>query len=242
MTSRKRQRTYRMSPYKRRYKKQKRMGSRMQVRNKRTAGFLGIELKFQDSETDQAVGTGVDNNARADPTSKLSLNSIAIGNAPDQRDGRHVRLHSLNIKGMINFTADSGTVPPTTGFVNIYLVRDKQTNGAQIVPSEVFHNPANAEMDHSPMLRLENISRFQIIKKLTVYKHYPVAIWNGSLTKTNGVNQPFSMYCKVSDDVHFSATTAEIGSIADVSYHLIVIGTANLLATLNYTSRVRFYG
>lgn len=214
-------------------------------RNRRTAGFLGIELKFLDTDVSaQAVATTVPG-SESDPTTFLGLNSIAAGDGESNRDGRKAKMHSINLKGVIIFNAETDDVnPPTLGFCRVWIIKDKQTNGVQLSAEQVFKDPTSAEMDQDPMINLQYKSRFSIVKKVTVMKHYPVSVWDSAAnnTNTNGSKVPFSMYARVSDDVHYSNTTGVIANITDVSYHVICIGSANLDASISYTSRVRFYG
>lgn len=213
--------------------------------NRRTGGFMGIELKFQDTGVaSQTVATTVPG-SESDPPTFLSLNSLAQGDGENERDGRLAKLHSLSVKGLIIFNGSlDATNPETLGFVRVYLVRDSQTNGAQLNAEDVFDDPASAEMDQDPMMNLENASRFKVIRKATIMKHYPAVVWDSNANNTNsGASKvPFSLYAKVADQVHFKNTTGVIANVSDVSYHIICIGSANLSASITYTSRVRFYG
>lgn len=232
------------------YSKYAKNGKRYKPSMKRTYGArstttlaerIGAELKFQDSEANVDV-LGTVAGSEADPLTDNALNAIVQGDADDERNGRQIRMKSIQIKGMCNFVEGSGAVPPTQPYLRVYMIRDKQTNGAQLNSEDVFVDPTNAELDVECFRNLKFIQRFEIVAQCLIKKPAPYTVWNGSTTKTNGANVPWSLYASMNDTVNFSASTGVVNSITDISYHLIMIGTANINCQNHYLSRVRFYG
>lgn len=205
------------------------------------AHALGQELKFLDMEANVDV-LGTVAGAEADPLTLLGLNSIVQGDGNQERLGKQVRLVSIHLKGMCNFEPNDGAAPPTVPYQYVYLIRDKQTNGAQFNAEDVFNDPDDAELDVEAMRNLDFIQRFDIIKKVLIKREHVDAVWDGDSTVANGENVPWSLFAKLSDTVNFSATTGVIASITDVSYHIVMLGTANIKSQNRYVARLRFYG
>lgn len=209
--------------------------------NRRTGGYLGLEKKFLDMEYDAAVSATVAG-SEADPTTFLSLNSIAQGDGESNRDGRHCKLRSIYISGNILFAGLDQATPTTLPYITMLLIRDRQTNGAQFNAEDVLKDPSNLDLETNAMVNLQHYKRFNIVKRFRIQMRAASSTWDGTSTLAGGQIVPFTMFKNVNDDIHFIGTTAVVANISDVSYHLICIGTPGIAANLRYIARTRFVG
>lgn len=84
----------------RKYKKRR----RTTALNTRVGGFLGIEKKFQDYQVDSSI-VGTVASSVNDPTSSVNcLNAVAQGDGQSSRDGKEIRMLSLDIRGTVLFS------------------------------------------------------------------------------------------------------------------------------------------
>lgn len=222
--------------------------------NKRTAGFIGRELKWNDTTYSANVGRTVAA-VMADNSSSNSLTEIAPGTGPTQRDGIKVLIKHLFIQGHIAFVpaldGDPGPPPSSVAdsavpYCKIWLVLDKQTNGAQM-SSDDFLNDDHANTFGSLTFRnLENSSRFKVLAEKTIHPR----TLPGHSGATSGMVVPFKMKAtNINCYQRYIGTDGKIASIADCSLHLIAMkafydsGAADLTSdlTLTYVARTRFY-
>ncbi len=207
---------------------------------------LAIEKKFLDlSVASDAIVNSMDS-AEVDPAGGvLCLNAVAIGDTESSRDGRQVKSLNLSVRGfVIRTTMIAQTTAPAGRTCTIYLVRDKQTNGAQFNSEDVMINTGtNAATMSKGFRNLQFQKRFDILGTVTC-----------DFTRTNFTNADtganydsggdicsFELYATLSDVVNYTLTTGVIGAISDVSYHLIAIASGSGL-TIHYNSRYRFAG
>jgi len=216
------------------------------MKNMRSGGFLGIELKYKDSSlvshalvapTDAAGG-------EADPATLLALNSIAQGDGEEQRDGKQVCVKSCFVTGTVTLppvvNATAGSTVPTT---YIALVLDKQTNAAQLNSEDVFTNPgASAVTASCPLRDLQYTSRFQVLDSVIVEPKMIAATYDGTNIETFGTQVPFKLSWSGDLITNYVGTTAAIASIQDHSLHVIAYTAPVTGATLSYNARVRFMG
>lgn len=97
------------------------------------------------------------------------LNLIETGTGPDQRIGKKIRIHSLQI----NVQA-SPTILPANGAIQFRatafkwcIVWDKQPNGTQATWKDVF-DPSGVDNNTWDLLNLNNRDRFKIIRTKTI--------------------------------------------------------------------------
>ncbi len=241
-------------PRKRRYPKTTYTGkpykSIKALTNLRAAGFLGIEYKFYDKSlvasalTAPTGATGGEH----DPSGTVMLNTVVQGDGESNRDGRQIRMCSIQIKGTIscgNQATQSAADPATT--VVIYLVLDTQTNGAQMNSEDCFTNPsASAALAAFPHRNLKFAKRFRVLARELIVLQNP-AIANDAAATGNIVQQglvrPFNIYKKLDTTVNYSDTIENVSAITDNSLHVIAFCTNTGLAPfINYNSRLRFVG
>ncbi len=216
----------------------RRLANAYKKRNTRTGGYTGKELRFVDYDVNQAMLTDLGNGARADPSTALCLNAIAQGSGNSQRGGLRATIRSVQVRGYVKFSTAT-----LQGIVKLYLVLDTQTNGAQLVPQELFaDSPSSANFQAVNLFEnLENSHRFKILQSKTVkfvtQNHY----WNGTDTLAPSPCVPFTLTksWKSGLQTRFSGTGATIADISDNSLHVVAISLDT--SELNYVSRVRFY-
>lgn len=211
--------------------------------NMRIGGFLGIEKKFVDYQVDQAV-VGAVAGSEADPTSNVNcLNASATGDGETNRDGKSVRLLSVEVKGTILFAGLDQATPATLPTVRLLLVQDKQTNGAQLNAEDVLNDPSDADLDVTAFENLQYSKRFKIWRDFHINMPAASSTWDGDSALSGGAIIPFRMYASLNFMAcNFTSTTAVIANIMDNSFHVIAIGSAGITATIRYGSRCRFIG
>lgn len=230
----------------------KRRGSLTARQNLRTAGFLGIEHKYYDTSQTAVIASPSDCSAgEVDPTSN-GLNTVAQGDGQQNRDGKMISMTRIDIHGRVYFADQTGQndvdTPPD---VFIALVRDSQTNGAQLQSENVFKNPLGTVQTATSVFRnLEHTKRFRILAtiKIAAQDWGPaVPIWDATANniKQMGASRPWEMHVDLKGlQTNFSNTTESIANVVDNSLHLVAYCTNQVdgLAGIVYNSRLRFYG
>lgn len=237
---------------------------RLRRRNAITAGYLGVELKYQDMwypYTVLSAPATPDNTVRVNPVTNqgtpaapsnvsiLSLNAVCQGDGPWNRDGKKIRLRSLYIKGTLFRPAISST--PTTPPITAYLacVLDKQPNAAEIAPAQVFVNPTGVDTGCGNWLRhLEYNDRYRILKD-QVFTFPALLTPNGAPNfSTSGLLKHFEWFIPLNFDTLFNTTTPTAATVASIVTNAIgMIGAASASAggysvALTYNARLRFVG
>ncbi len=210
--------------------------------NVRTGGYMGLEMKFADIETDQdAFATTW---AAMEDATNDSVSGVAQGDGESQRDGRKYWIHSIHIRCTVEATAiEAQTAPLADLKGRICLVWDTQTNGAQLVATDVFDGGLTD--DTLAFRNLQHVKRFRILwdKKFRLVRNN-VAQGGIDLFATNRAVTSIMVYDKnfaKPIPVICQATTAVIAAISDNSLH--IIGVANSTsALLNMQIRIRFTG
>ncbi len=221
---------------------------RRRGRNQRTAGFLGIELKFYDQALVAAALTApTDASAgEQDPSATVLLNTVTQGDGESQRDGRKMVMKSISLNGVVRVGAQNDqSVLDNAPLIFIALVLDTQTNGATISSENVYCNQgANAILAASPYRNLQFSRRFKVLRSLQFAFPTPNAADVGANIEISGHFVPWRMDVKLNDiPVTFSGTTETVANITDNSLHLIAYAAGISAAPLlSYNSRLRFVG
>lgn len=200
----------------------------------RTGGFfgryqgMGREQKFFDT----AIQFSFDSTAETAATAVLGqLDLIPQGVTESTRVGRKCIIRSIQLKCFANcaFGAAANGICST----NMWLVLDKQANGAQAAFTDIFDSATLylANVD------LANSQRFRILKK---WKHD----WNstaGVTTAYNSVTKSWDYYKKCNIPLEFSSTTGAITELK--SNHIFLAYGAVFgddLVQLSGIARLRF--
>lgn len=222
-------------------KKRKTTGSRSKSLNPRTGGFIGMDKKYVDLTATHTVVSTV-SGSEVDPSPANGLVAIGQGNNQSQRIGNRVTLTEVHINGEILFNAVTAATPNSARYVRVLLVLDKQTNGAQLSGENVLKDPASATFNVMAWRDLEYVKRFQVLADIYVRRHNMAINWNGSNTLTSQEHIPFQIHKKLDLPINFSTTGSDVSAIVDNSLHMIAIGSNGVDASINYISRIRYYG
>lgn len=200
----------------------------------RTGGFYGryppsgSEQKFFDT----ALSFSVDATGEVPATGQLVL--IPQGVTESQRVGRKCVITSITINGLLITTFGAGGVAAVNGNTVIYLVQDKQCNGAAAAITDVFTGTAL----NSALRNLSNSSRFVVLKK-----------WNWSWSPTAGVAAAFAdmakkwyFFKKCNIPLEFSSTTGAITELKSNNLFLCAgcNGAIDDIVSVSANCRVRF--
>lgn len=197
----------------------------------RTGGFYGrfagpgAELKFFDTALDFMFDTSLEVPATG------QLNLIPQGVTESTRVGRKCVLKSILMKGNMVFVPAAAAT--AAGIARLWLVLDKQANGAAAAATDVF-----TSIDTAVCLRnLSNSERFVILKKWMWTFNSPA----GVTTAYNNVRRLFSFYKPCNIPLEFSSTTGAITELKTNNVFLMA-GSDNVddLVTFHGNCRVRF--
>lgn len=208
------------------------------MQNMRTGGYLGIEKKFKDHTLDSTVVslTNLLSSSLHDPPSG-SLCTIAQGDGESERDGKKVTLKTLLVTVILR-TADNVGVENA---IRLLVVKDTQSNGAQLTPSYVLESPPQTIDTLSTHRNLQYTTRFNVlydkIHYLKTTPFYSTQVSGSSPIKV--IKLAFDLNNTV---VNYTDTSASISNIMDNSYHLMAVADRNATVTMSYSSRVRFIG
>lgn len=197
----------------------------------RSGGYYGrftgpnAELKFFDTN----LSFSVDSTSEVPATGQLNL--IPQGVTESTRVGRKCTIKSIEVKFnsiMVPAAANGSDV------VAIYLVLDKQCNGAAAAVTDVFAQAATTVA----FMNLANSERFVIMKKW-VYTHNAAAGTVGALAPSV---KHFEYFRRCNIPIEFSSTTGAITEIKSNNLFLIAgtQGQTDDLITVSGNVRVRF--
>jgi len=216
--------------------------------NERTAGFLGMEMKFYDTSLVASALTAPADSSGGehDPSGVITLNTVTQGDGESQRDGRKIIMKSIMLKGHIDVPAQADVTATDDGCkIMIALVLDTQTNGATISSENVFSNPsANSANAPNVFNNLQYSKRFRILKRLDLVLNPPPLSYDGTNIEMQGMKRAFKIYKTLNDIVvNYTANTENVANIVDNSLHVIAFcNEINMAPTINYNARLRFVG
>jgi len=209
--------------------------------NPRSGGYNGQEWKYFDSEYGPTVINVGIVGGEADPAGALSLNSIAQGDGPTQRDGRRVILQKITVHGRIGFI-NVNVSQPGSAVIRFMLVLDTQTNGQQLNAEDVLEVPTTA-IEPLAMHNLSWSQRFRVLWDRTwSFEPRGLAFINAVNQYTTNSKRNFSFTKKLNLVVNYSGTTGVIGSVTDNSLHVVCFldDGASGVGSVSYVARVRF--
>lgn len=226
-------------------------GANFASRNKRTGGFLGVDLKALDCGFN-----GVTINYSSDakngeilPTSGCvaTISSPGVGDTVSDRDGRRINIRNIFVTGNIIINAKTDQAdPPTVPHFYCALVLDTQANGAVLNSEDVFTNTvASSLIADTPLRNLEYTDRFKIMASKRVFPKLALSSEDGAYTCSNTPSiVPVRLGWRGNLPVQFnSGTSADVGNVVDNAVHLIMYVSGGAWSASFYGhSRVRFYG
>lgn len=161
-----------------------------------------------------------------------SINLIPQGVTDSTRIGRKCVIRKIMMKGIITIP----TAMITGDVINLYLVLDKQANGADAAYTDIWTSSSNSNAFNN----LANSQRFKILKKLRM------AIGaDAVLTATTVVTKTYTIECNLPCNIplEFSSTTGAITELKSNNLAWFAKSFVNDdVIGLNMTTRVRFSG
>jgi len=168
-----------------------------------SGGYAGNELKFFDT----ALSFTTDATGEVPATGQLTL--IPQGVTESTRVGRKCVIKSIQLRAIL--TKAESAINVTT--VYIYVVLDKQANGAAAAVTDVVTS-SNLAVG---LINMANSERFVILKRIVV-KCVPGA---GATTAFGNWSQAVDYYKKCNIPVEFSSTTGAITEIKSNNIFLL---------------------
>jgi len=212
--------------------------------NVRTGGFLGKELKFLDQEVAATSIVATVASSEVDPATTNTLNAVAQGDGPSDRDGNRYIMKSVHVRGYINWgVLVAGSTPAADTFIRLLVLMDTQTNGAQFNAEDVLVDPSSANLDTVTPRNLQYAARFKVLADKIIRQHVASTGSNsGDTVDTAGVQVPFEIFRKLNVPVQCTGTSANVTAITNNSLHVMAISSDNgtRTPTIRYFSRVRF--
>ncbi len=221
---------------------------RRPARRRRRAPVRGMELKFYDTTlVDSNIATSTDGSGiEEDPSATIVLNSVTQGDGEQQRDGRKMIMKSIFVSGLCSVGPQNdqtvGEVPPD---IAIWLVLDKQTNGATIVSENVFTNKSADILGSTSMMRnLLFTSRYKILDKVSFTMQSPPQSGDSTNFDVQGMVVKWKLSANLNNlGVLFTGTTESVANITDNSLHILATCTSVTFSpTITYNGRLRFIG
>lgn len=197
----------------------------------RSGGFYGrysgpnAELKFFDT----AISFNIDQTGEVPATGQLNL--IPQGVTESTRVGRKCTVKSIMGRLDIAYSPAAAAIAATSAA--IYLVLDKQANGAAASASDVFTSTALTQALHN----LANSQRFVVLKKWV----FALNSTAGATTAYNSFVKHIEFYKKCNIPLEFSSTTGAITELRSNNLFLLA-GAYNTddLVGVSGNIRVRF--
>lgn len=187
---------------------------------------VGSEMKFFDTQ----LSFTFDTTTEVPATGQLVL--IPQGVTESQRIGRKCIIKSIEVTGSMTNSPAAAANASVNAY--LWLVWDKQCNGAAAAVADVFSNTGTpAEFTRN----MANSSRFVILKKWI--KVFDASA--GVTTAYNSTRRPINFYKKCSIPLEYSSTTGAITEIKSNNLFLIAgaLGGDDTVTMLG-TCRVRF--
>ncbi len=208
----------------------------------RTAGYYGRynqgrfqkssgrELKFHDIEV--ASGTSLP----ATPGGN-NLCVIGQGTGESERIGRKCTIKQINVNAVLTLpvTAAEGQAHD---YGVLYLVLDKQANGASPAAADIWENPSDPEVN---FLNLANSRRFVILWKRAVTLYSTAAAWDGTTDKYASRDRLIQCRLKCNIPIVYNGVT---GGVTETESNNIVFyyGSRHANLTMHARVRLRFTG
>jgi len=190
----------------------------------------------------------------AGPIANGPLFNPGLGDGLNARNNRAVVARSWHVK--LSFQVlpiDNGSRIPQGISVFVALIQDKQTNGAQCTPADVFVNGSGSQnllmcLQRNPLRG----GRFEVLRSeiidCTPNDFSVLDILTPDQTANMGVWKHLEFFIPLDDQVNFSGNAGTIADVVDNSWHIYAVRTPhNTTGLENYppcrvvfSSRFRF--
>lgn len=214
-------------------------------RRKRSAAVqrvLGVETKYFDAVKTGTVILATWTNAEQDPAANC-LGVPTQGSGMQNRDGSRILVKSLAVQGRVYRLRQSDLNDvPYSSCVQVALVMDTQTNGAQLSAEDVYV----ATDPETPGRRvIANTQRFKVLRQ-QCFDAYTTAAFNDAAATgtTNGTSHYFQWFVKMNHAMNFidGVGAGSVADIKDCSFHVIACSTQDTVDYLEYNFRMKFVG
>lgn len=196
----------------------------------KTMAAIGMapELKFFDT----ALSFNFDFTGEVPATGQLAL--IPQGDTQSTRDGRYAFIKSIQIRALCTY--NPGAQAQANCMCHLWLVMDKQTNGAAAAFTDVFTSTAA----NTCMLNLNNSQRFRVLKHWVL----PFNSQAGVTTAFNGLQKMIEYYKRCNIKIDWSNTDGAITGITSNNIFLLAgsDGGNDDVVSVAGTCRLRFLG
>lgn len=183
-----------------------------------------------------------------------SLNSVAVGDSGSSRDGKQIKILSVQVRGIVSVDSSSLSVTlPEPCLVYVCLVLDRQTNGVQMSSEDCLTNPSGIQSLNVEALRNMNRSGRFLILKEKWFDMTPAALGvdaqpvpDPPILQRYGAIRHFEWFVPLNLVVNFnSVVISDISAINDNSLHVLAFttySTGDFQPELGFNSRIRFLG
>jgi len=234
------------------YRRPKAVGPQVQSYVKRTPGGNVVsERKYFDTEvSDVLVSEAITawTGTLTDPATINTLFAPTQGNDISNREGRSCWVYNVKISGVVIVNPTDSTVaaddPPV---IRLILCMDKQTNGTQMVGTDLIGSGTGAPMLYG-FQNTSTFGRFQVLKDITLTCPPFNIAWDvtNSEFKQSSVSMPFKMKYKWKSPLKVDFNNTNGGTVADItnnSFHLLAAESeVDTPVGLSYKCRVSFCG
>lgn len=216
----------------------------------------GVEHKFMDTPGLDLIPakSALMQNGLINPTAIRLINTVAVGDGPQNRDGKTIVIDTIVLEGVVQWAAHTlPTYPAKFPLMFMALVLDTQTNATAFDTAVGFVNPTGDDDGCVyPLKNLFNATRFQTLKvwnfSRKVQNSTPYNSGEGTDFYLTGDAEKFSCYLKVNIKTGFNSVTPTVqtvASITDNSLHMVAWQNTDdqaLRCTVSYNARIRFVG
>jgi len=188
-------------------------------------------------------------NTVLDPTGLDTLFCPTQGNDISNREGRSCWVYNIKIAGCLVVNPDPGytVAADTPPVIRLILCMDKQTNGTQMVGTDLISSGTGAPMLYA-FQNTSTFGRFQVLKDMLVTCPPYNLAWDATESefKQSSVSLPFKMKYKWKSPLKIDFNSTNSGAVADItnnSFHLLAAESmVDTAISLSYKARVSFCG
>lgn len=214
-------------------------------KKKRSAAIqrvLGVETKYFDAVKAGTVVNSSWTTGELDPAANC-LGVPVQGNGTQNRDGSRILVKNLSVQGRVYRLRQSDLDDiPFSSCIQVSLVMDTQTNGAQLSAEDVYV----ATDPETPGRRvIANTQRFKVLRTQCFDNYCVASMADGANTaSTNGMSHHFQWFINLNQPMNFidGAGAGSVADIKDVSFHIIACSTQATVDYLEYNFRMKFIG
>lgn len=229
--------------------------------SKNAASVLSVENKYFDTGLVNHEISSQIVSAQADSSTQGCLFCPNEGDGEQQREGNHVVINKIHIKGQVSFQNDA--TPGGIGrqvWARILLVLEKNTNNQgwtaaksqQVLQIPSINGVTATALPGVPQglafRNMQQTSRFVVLKDMWIKRPNTEYAVTGTTPKATPVVIPFQCNIDTKLEVKFNSNEGAIPTVAQIvdnSLHVLAItesNSPNERAYLTYVSRCRFFG